>query len=225
MKSDPEKTRPEPDNARPELTKARLLATRSAGFWQDLYTSGEDGWDMRSVHRGLPNVYGAGLFGAARRVLVPGAGRGHDALFLASQGLDVVACDFAETPVEAMRSARDARGLSMDVREMDVFALMNEPAGSYDAIFDYTFYCAIDPAERDRYRDLAAHLIRPGGRLILFAFPLNRDKAGPPHSMTIPELKLRFAGAFDWVLDETMPASPSPRRPNERLVLMIRRTS
>ena len=205
------------------LQSKKRDSLKPPSFWENLYLSDKDGWDMRSVHHGLPNVYGAGLFGDTKRILVPGAGRGHDAFFLASKGFQVVACDFADTPIAAMKQRRENQNLSLEIRQIDVFSLFNEPAGSFDAIFDYTFYCAIDPKERSNYLDLVTHLIRPGGRLILFAFPLRNTTTGPPYSMSIASLKTRFQNSFYWILDETMPASPRPRRSFERLVLMVRK--
>ena len=62
-----------------------MASVNTPEFWSDLYTRGNDGWELRQaapplvefVERTPP---------APGRVAVPGCGRGHDVRFLARRG-------------------------------------------------------------------------------------------------------------------------------------------
>ena len=197
--------------------------TRNAAFWQGIYDDGDAGWDLGGPNPSLPAALNLGLLRERRRILVPGCGRGYDAVLLASRGHDVVAVDFARTAVEDTARLADETGVTLAARELDIFALESEPAGSFDGLYEYTCYCAIDPELRDRYVDLMAHLLRPGGRILMNAFPLGPRDDGPPHPIFIDQLRERFSRQFDWLLDTKSFVAPEPRRERERLVLMQRR--
>ena len=76
----------------------------SPAKWEGDYQRGTTGWDM-----GTPTPVFVDLLAEDRfspgRMLVPGAGRGHDAREFARHGFKVVAVDFAEDA-----GAGDARG-------------------------------------------------------------------------------------------------------------------
>jgi 2-polyprenyl-3-methyl-5-hydroxy-6-metoxy-1,4-benzoquinol methylase len=198
-------------------------ATRTADFWEDRYQRAETGWDLGGPTPVLCAALELGLVGEpGARVLVPGAGRGHDPLHMAALGFHVTAVDFADSAVHHMRAEATTRGVALDVRQQDIFELGALPAGTFDAVFEYTCFVALDPALRADYVRLLTHLVRPGGRLLFLAFPLGKTSPGPPHGLTLDELRTRFAEGWQWVLDTTAPASVEARRPMERVVLLKR---
>lgn len=78
--------------------------------WSDLWSTSHTPWDRAAPQPALPEVLSSrpDLFparpdGKRAVALVPGCGRGYDALTLASFGYDVVGLDLAE---DAMREAR-----------------------------------------------------------------------------------------------------------------------
>ena len=196
--------------------------TRKASFWQSIYDSDDAGWDLKGPHPTLEHVLQLGLLRGFDRVLVPGAGRGHDAFRIAEAGHAVDAVDFAPAPVAHMRDRATQTGLSVAVHQSDIFDLRDWPAGSIDAVFEYTCFCAIDPSLRDSYVELVTHLVRPGGRFLMLAFPLG-ERVGPPHGMTIEELKQRFTAGWRWVLDAEPYTTPGPRAGRERVLVLERR--
>lgn len=210
---------PTDENPNPQ---ERAERARKPEFWEALYQAEDTGWDLGGPSPVLDAAVGLGLLGRPGRVIVPGAGRGHDALRLAAAGFSVTAVDFSASAVQHMRQAAKARGLGIDVLQEDLLALTRLPAGHFDAAFEYTCFVAIDPALRPDYVRVLTHLVRPGGRLLFLAFPLGRTEPGPPHGLTLDELRTRFSGDWRWVLDTAPPLSPEPRRPAERLVLLER---
>lgn len=202
--------------------KSDYQATREPGFWQTIYDSEEPRWDLGGHSRVLAAALDLGLLGAPGRVFVPGCGRGHDALLLAERGFDVVAVDFADTAISHVRSEATRRGLAIDARQADIFSIQSEPAGSFDALFEYTCFCAIDPALRPGYCDLVSHLVRPGGRMAFLAFPVEERPSGPPHGLDLDAIRELFAPRWRWVLHSQSPLSPAPRQGREFFVLLER---
>lgn len=198
--------------------------THRADFWNAIYDGGNAPWDLEGSHDTLKMLLELRLFGEKARVFVPGAGRGHDALLLAQYGHDVVAADFAEAAVAHLQSQADLRSLSVDARQCDIFDLDGEPEASFDGVFEYTCFCAIDPGFRERYRDLMTHLVRPGGLLVMFAFPIReRTGDGPPHGVSLDELRELFEPGWTWLFDSEPRTVPEARRSKERLVVWRRR--
>ncbi|KAL4975894.1 S-adenosyl-L-methionine-dependent methyltransferase [Aspergillus desertorum] len=54
--------------------------------------------------------------------------------------------------------------------------------GKFDLVYDYTFLCALHPAQRTRWAERMADLLHPGGMLVCLEFPMYKDPAlpGPP---------------------------------------------
>ena len=203
----------------------RVQASRDPSFWEQVYQAEEARWDLGGPSMVLQAALGLGLLAGYSRVFVPGCGKGHDALLLAEEGHRVVACDFAASAVESVRSEARARSLDVDVRQCSIFDFAEEPAASFDSVYEYTCFCAIDPALRDQYVDLVTHLVRPGGRMIFMAFPLeNRELPPPPHGLSLELLHGHFDESWTWIFDSESPRSPEPRRGKERIVLLERKT-
>jgi hypothetical protein len=70
--------------------------------WDARYAAGRTGWDLGAAALALDRLL-SDLPKGSERVLVPGAGFGHDAIAWAKAGRDVVAVDFAAQAVEGMR--------------------------------------------------------------------------------------------------------------------------
>lgn len=217
---DPDRPASASADASPE---ERVRRAATPDFWDTLYATSDTGWDLGAPSPVLRAALDLGLLGPPGHVLVPGAGNGHDALLLARQGHTVTAVDFASSPVAHLRDAAARENLPVTALQQDVFTLADGPAARFDAAFEYTCFVAIDPARRDDYVRMLTHVVRPGGRLLFLAFPIGRTAPGPPHGLTLEELRVRFGPAWHWVLESAAPVSPSARAESERLVLLERR--
>lgn len=200
------------------------LPVSDAERWEQRYHSGGDGWELWRPAPPLQRYLEEHPLTLPLRALVIGAGRGHEARLLARLGADVTALDFAATAVaECQRLAR-AEGLTMTVRQADLFDLpgSDADAGAYDLLLEHTCFCAIDPARRDEYVATVAALLRPGGRL-LGLFYCHGDPGGPPYGATPAEIDGRFAPRFTTLHREVPPDSVATRASQELLVLYQRR--
>ena len=149
--------------------------------------------------------------GPPPNVAVPGAGRGHDARLLARHGYRVTAFDFAEPAVAEARRLAAAEGVTIAVEARDVFTLPRDHAAGFDAVWEYTCFCAIDPARRDEYARVLHAILRPGGILLACFFPLREGTDGPPFPVSPEDVERVMAGRFT-----VLEAGPPPRSAERR---------
>jgi SAM-dependent methyltransferase len=129
-------------------------------------------------------------------VAVPGCGRGHDARLLARRGYRVTAFDFAGAPVTEARRLAAAEGVEVAVERRDVFTLDREYPGAFDGVWEYTCFCAIDPARREEYGRVLHAILRPGGLLLACFYPLREGADGPPFPVSRRDIESALAGRF-----------------------------
>ncbi|KAH8106222.1 S-adenosyl-L-methionine-dependent methyltransferase [Cristinia sonorae] len=119
--------------------------------------------------------------------LVPGCGRGYDAIYLASK-LDhfVLGVDISDTAINA---ANELLGSNPALSERVKFAIddfFNDDLSvggqkTVDLVYDYTFFVAIPPQRRPEWGKRMAALVKPGGYLITLVFPIDPPQDyGPP---------------------------------------------
>lgn len=193
--------------------------------WNTRYVDADTPWDLGGGSRVLGAVIDLGLLSGCERVLVPGCGRGHDVLQLAQRGFRGVGIDFAALAIDSLNAAASERGLDVEALAQDLFDLEAVPAGSFDAIWEYTCLVALPPEQRRRYAALAAHLIRPGGRFVHAVFPTARDPEAhrPPWPITPDEVVALFGDCWAEVLRSEPLVSPENRRGREELLILERR--
>lgn len=175
--------------------------------WALRYAEGQTPWDLGDAHPELLKRLASGALGEPARALVPGCGRGHDALALARGGWHVTALDFVnelEPDLETALEPLGGRFACSDFLHFDA-----EP---FDLLFDHTFFCALPLQCRAAWGVASARLLRPGGRLAALVFPVGRpaEEAGPPFAMTTNDLAEALGNSFLPICDE--PAEKGPGR-------------
>lgn len=126
----------------------------SARKWEADYARNTAGWDL-----GGPTPVFKRLFSSREltpgRMIVLGAGRGHDARLFARHGFQVTAVDFASQAVEEMHRLADPEA-PVEILQQDIFDLPETLNGSFDYVLEYTCFCAIAPKRRAEYADLSS---------------------------------------------------------------------
>ena len=198
----------------------------TAAFWDGLYAARQDGWELGEPAPALVQRLEAGLpLPPGTRVAVPGAGRGHDARLLARRGYQVTGFDFAEAAVREARRLAEEEGVRVAFERRDVFSLATDYRGAFDAAWEYTCFCAIDPARRGEYVDVLHDVLRPGGLLLGCFYPLRGGTDGPPFPVSREGIEAALAPRFDLLESAPPAASPERRRGLEWLILARRRPS
>jgi SAM-dependent methyltransferase len=197
-------------------------AVSTPGFWDGLYAAAQDGWDLGGPAPALEHWLASGRFVGAR-VAVPGAGRAHDARLLARLGYRVTAFDFSAAAVAEARRLAAVDGVDVVVEQRDVFTLGRDHAGAFDGVWEYTCFCAIDPARREEYAQVLHTILRPGGLLLACFFPLREGGDGPPFPVSRADIDRALAGRFT-VVRAGAPGRSAERRRELEWLVEARRT-
>ncbi|KKZ66253.1 hypothetical protein EMCG_08024 [[Emmonsia] crescens] len=136
-----------------------------------------------------------------KKALVPGCGRGFDVFLLAEFGYDAYGLEYSDTALEICRQEAARVGDNIPVRDErigkgkvtfvqgdffknDWLEKIGVEEGAFDLIYDYTFFCALNPVLRPRWASRMTQLLAPSphGNLICLEFPTAKDPAaeGPP---------------------------------------------
>ncbi len=190
---------------------ARTAAEMTAK-WEGLWGAGlapGDLFDARGPSPALLARLGGAPGGAlggleGQRVLVPGCGRGYDlAAFVRAGAAEAVGLEISPTARDSaheyLQEALEeglrgkARVELQDFFSEQVFA--PEGLGQFDVVYDYTFFCAIDPQLRDSWARAMGRAVKPGGRLAALIFPVDAERArdvGPPFAVTPADYEERL---------------------------------
>ena len=168
-------------------------------YWQARYESGQDGWDRGAVHPALLNWLESGQLKRCR-IVIPGCGRGYEAVELAKRGFAVTAIDFAAGPLRELGCRLEKETLSCDLVRDDIFSY--RPGQAFDAIYEQTCLCAIEPERRRDYVDAIGRWLKPGGKF--FGLLMQRkSEGGPPFHCDLDEMKSIFGAAWEWDLSSS----------------------
>lgn len=190
-------------------------------FWNQRYLEKSTGWDKGRAAPPIARMLREPVLPAGSRVVVLGAGRGHEALESARAGLRVTAVDFAEEAVKHLRSAAEAAGLPIEVLQEDVFELGRRHPAAFDAALEHTCFCAIDPVRREEYVRAVVDALAPGG-VFFGLFYAHGRPGGPPITTSREEVERLFASHFALERLVTPPDSFAGRA-GEELEFVFRR--
>jgi SAM-dependent methyltransferase len=184
--------------------------------WEADYQRGTDGWDLGGPTPVFKRLASSNRFKPGRMIVL-GAGRGHDAREFSRHGFNVTAVDFSSYAVEQMHKLADPK-VPIKILQHDIFTLPSDLDGSFDYLLEYTCFCAIDPKRRGEYADLVNRLLKPDGIYIDLAFPLDDRKGGPPYAVKESEIFDLFESRGFHLISREKPAdSVKPRRHAEEL--------
>ena len=190
----------------------------SARKWEEDYERQTDGWDLGGPTPAFKRLISSRQL-IPGRMIVLGAGRGHDAREFARHGFQVTAVDFAAQAVQEMQRLASPEA-PVEILQHDIFTLPESLNNSFDYVLEYTCFCAIDPKRRSEYADLVTRLLKPDGIYIDLAFPLDGRKGGPPFAVSASEIvKLFQERGFKLISRKKPDESVSARRHAEELFI------
>ncbi len=189
-----------------ESSQADIQRGLDRDGWQSRYEAEETGWDRGEPSPALMQWLENGQLKPCR-ILVPGCGRGHEVIELASRGFDVTALDFAKAPVDELTRQLSERSLTANVVQADVLEFTTEQ--KFDAVYEQTCLCAIAPQHRETYEQRLAENLRDGGQL--FALFMQSDKPnGPPFHCDISAMHELFdSSRWIWPDEQSVVEHPA----------------
>lgn len=189
----------------------------SKAFWNQRYEEESTPWDIGNISPPLKTFIDT-IEDKSLKILIPGAGRAYEAIYLVKEGFEnVFVCDWAEKAFDYLKSQvpnfPSQNLLVSDFFELDI---------TVDLILEQTFFCAIDPALREKYVKKVASLLSPNGQIAGLLFSSEFSKAGPPFGGTEKEYKSQFEPYFKIKQLQTAQNSIQPRYGNELFFNMIK---
>lgn len=164
----------------------------NADYWEERWQNNETRWDIGYAS---PTIirYAEQLDNKDLRILIPGAGRSHEAIYLHQNGFsNVFVCDWAATAFSYLRqSTPDFPESHLIVGNFFDLNL------SFDLLLEQTFFCAIDPALRPEYVEQAARLLQPNGKLAGLLFNRDFPERNPPYGGNQAEYEQLFRSHFN----------------------------
>ena len=187
-------------------------------YWQSKYQEGNTPWDIGQVSPPLKS-YIDSLTNKNLRILIPGAGRAYEAVYLHQQGFkQVFVCDWAMDAFQhLLNEVPDFPRQHLICG--DFFKLQ----GEFDLILEQTFFCAIDPSLRVSYATKTNTLLADGGTLVGVLFASHFGKDGPPFGGTENEYRELFSHDFHIRQLKIAKNSILPRANNELFVELIKK--
>jgi SAM-dependent methyltransferase len=129
-------------------------------------------------------------------VLDAGCGTGENALFIAGRGHKVTGIDFLAEPITRARRKAQERGLPATFLVMDALALKDLPE-QFDSVIDCGLFHVFTDADRARYVEGLARVLKAGGRIFLLCFSDQEPGTQGPRRVTLKELDDAFAQGWD----------------------------
>lgn len=193
------------------------LEANTEEYWSSRYRQGNTPWDINSASPPL-TAYLQGKVHREHHILMPGAGKGHDAVWLWQNGFkNTHVVEIAAEPLAAVLR-QEPHFPKGQLHHEDFFAHQ----GQYDVIVEQTFFCALAPHLRAQYVRKMHDLLAPGGVLVgvLFDFPL---EGGPPFGGSAREYRELFQKYFEVAHLERCYNSIPPRAGKELFVHCVNR--
>ncbi|KAK4801853.1 hypothetical protein SAY86_000056 [Trapa natans] len=195
----------------------QLVRSDSTGGWEKCWEEGVTPWDLGKPTPVLEHLHQIGALPKGR-ALVPGCGTGYDVTAIACPERFVVGLDISDVAI------KKAVEVSYALPNAKYFTFLKEdfftwqPSELFDLIFDYTFFCAINPEMRSAWAQQMAKLLKPNGELITLMFPVADHAGGPPYKVSVSDYEevlspLDFKATF--IADNEL--AVAPRQGREKL--------
>lgn len=184
-----------------------------AEYWSNRYLENKTGWDIGSSSTPLAE-YIIQLKDKSITILIPGCGNAYEAEVLLNAGFkQVTLLDISAVLTDILK--KKFENLPLQVITGDFF----NHSGKYDLILEQTFFCALDPTQRNDYVEKMATLLKPGGKLVGVLF--NRQfEGGPPFGGSKEEYEQLFSKKFTIKKMEPCYNSIEARKDSELFIIL-----
>jgi SAM-dependent methyltransferase len=189
-------------------------------YWNKRYLNGQTGWDLGEISRPI-KAYIDQLPQKNLKILIPGAGNAHEAIYLLEKGFtNVTVIDFAEEAIQNLRLK--LKGINSENFHLVKDNFFNHE-GEYNLILEQTFFCAINPDLRPEYVKHTHQLLAKDGKIVGLMFDKIFSFEGPPFGGSKEEYEQLFQDQFKIELMEEAYNSVLPRQGSELFVKLIKK--
>ncbi|MEZ4286600.1 MAG: Smr/MutS family protein [Polyangiales bacterium] len=190
--------------------------------WRARWEKNETGWDIGVSAPALSEWIERDRI-HKKRVFVGGCGAGHDLYTLAKADNDVVGVDLSSIARDRYLERRTKYREHVTFLIGDFFTIPID--GLFEAAWDYTFFCAIDPEQRDAWVRRVHSLLAPDGILAMLVFPIfdaDQGYRGPPWPMSV-DLVTKALGGWFSVREVLEPSKSHPSRVGKEKLMIAKK--
>jgi len=222
---------------RPAVAQLRtILANDTTGQgWDVAWKKNVTPWDRGEMQPSLKAFIESNQvkLPTSGKALVPGCGRGYEAVYLASRlGLETIGMDISQTAIDEAKKNLAMSAIPQDTKitfKRDSFFdyRVDSDDQKFDLCFEHTFFVAIPPDLRKSWGSQMSHLVKKGGYLIALVWPMDGDRpGGPPFSVNVDMYTEALeagaeAGGWSKLMDEETTVNEE-RKGKERVVVWKR---
>jgi len=227
------------ETKRKRFEEVMIDGKKIADFWEEQWLEGGglkpgQKFDKERPHLMLDWIIQEKLIDAKnersepKSILIPGCGRGYDPAFFGLHGLNATGMDISPTAVIAANeylASFKAKNPGAELSKVISGNFFENDGSSFDYVYDYTFFCAIDPSLREAWGKRMAELVKPGGKLITMIFPVVEKQGGPPFQVKIEDVRMLLEkNGFENLLLKPVPKEMSPegRDGKEHLAIWLK---
>lgn len=170
--------------------------------WDERYRGAAEcrPWDNGAVDAELMRVF-ADFKAKPTAALEIGCGTGTNAIWLAEQGVSVVATDLAPTAIAEAKTKAETAGVNADFRVHDILQTCPVDGGTIDLVFDRGVFHVMSAEQRSTFVEHVAEGMRAGASWLCLAGSADETKPpdkGPPR-MKASEIILSVEERFEVV--------------------------
>jgi SAM-dependent methyltransferase len=151
--------------------------------------SGTAPWDYDQPHAVIKELVQKKAING--RVLELGCGTGDDAIFLASEGFEVVGIDFSKLAIEKAKEKVRNKKLDVTLLKEDVFNITTN-IGTFDTIIDCGLFHGLNENLKERYVKILSNLLNKTGIFYLLCFSSLMPETFCPQRVSQGEIKGLF---------------------------------
>ena len=193
----------------------------SCDDWERHYDADDLRWDIGEVAPPFVRLWEERKVSPCKAI-IPGCGRGHEAIFLAERGFQITAVDYTRGAVDLLDNALTTMTLPGDVMHQNFFELGQESNNSFGLMLGHTFFCAINPDMRQKYVETAGRILISGA-LLIGLFYETGEKGGPPFNTEKKDIEEYFSEQFEIEVLAITSHSAEQRKGKEWLAILKRK--
>jgi len=118
----------------------------SPSFWDERYNTKNIPWDLDSSNPAFEDLLKEKKLINPGSLLIPGCGRGFDAISAAKAGFNVTALDFSKSAIKFAKTLAEKEGMKINFITQDIFSF--NVVESFDTVYDCTMYCSVNPKKK-----------------------------------------------------------------------------
>ncbi|PRQ46013.1 putative methyl halide transferase [Rosa chinensis] len=181
-----ENHKPRGVNELQQLLHSDSTGGAGGGDWDKCWEQGLTPWDLGQPTPVIAHLHRLGALPKGR-ALVPGCGTGYDVVEIACPERHVTGLDISHNAINKALQLFSSLPNAMHFTFLKVDFFTWHPTELFDLIFDYTFFCAIEPDMRSAWAQKMRDILKPDGELITLMFPISDHLGGPPYKVSVSD--------------------------------------